>query len=47
MVDAIHEGKLKSLYLMGEEMAVVDSTPTCCGGFSKLDFFVVQEFSSA
>ena len=44
MVDAIHEGKLKSLYLIGEEMAVVDSNANHVGAaFSKLDFFVVQD----
>ncbi len=44
MVDAIHEGKLKSLYLMGEEMAVVDSNANhVAAAFSKLDFFVVQD----
>src|SRR5712664_1281731 len=44
MVDAIHEGKLKSLYLMGEEMAVVDSNGNhVAAAFSKLDFFVVQD----
>ena len=25
MVEAIHEGKLKSMYVMGEEMSIVDS----------------------
>ena len=44
MVDAIHQGKLKSLYLMGEEMAVVDSNANhVAAAFSKLDFFVVQD----
>jgi len=44
MVDAIHQGKLKSLYLMGEEMAVVDSNANhVSAAFSKLDFFVVQD----
>jgi formate dehydrogenase major subunit len=44
MVDAIHDGKLKSLYLIGEEMAIVDSNANhVAGAFSKLDFFVVQD----
>jgi formate dehydrogenase major subunit len=44
MVDAIHEGKLKSLYLEGEEMAIVDSNANHVGAaFAKLDFFVVQD----
>ncbi len=44
MVDAIHQGKLKSLYLMGEEMAIVDSNANyVAAAFAKLDFFVVQD----
>src|ERR1700675_4377599 len=44
MVDAIHQGKLKSLYLIGEEMAIVDSNANhVAAAFSKLDFFVVQD----
>ena len=44
MVDAIHEGKLKSLYLIGEEMAIVDSNANhVSAAFEKLDFFVVQD----
>jgi len=44
MVDAIHAGKLKSMYLIGEEMSIVDSNANYVGdGFSKLDFFVVQD----
>ena len=44
MVDAIHQGKLKSLYLEGEEMAIVDSNANhVAAAFSKLDFFVVQD----
>jgi formate dehydrogenase major subunit len=44
MVDAIHQGKLKSMYLCGEEMGLVDSNATYVGdAFSKLDFFVVQD----
>jgi formate dehydrogenase major subunit len=44
MVDAIHDGKLKAMYLIGEEMALVDSnTNYVAEAFSKLDFFVVQD----
>ena len=44
MVEAIHEGKLKSLYLEGEEMAIVDSNSNNVeAAFEKLDFFVVQD----
>jgi formate dehydrogenase major subunit len=44
MIEAIHEGKLKALYLGGEEMSIVDSNANYVGdAFSKLEFFVVQE----
>lgn len=44
MVDAIHEGKLKAMYLVGEDMAVVDSNANYVqSAFEKLDFFVVQD----
>jgi formate dehydrogenase major subunit len=44
MVDAIQQGKLKSLYLIGEEMALVDSNSNYVSdSFSKLEFFVVQD----
>jgi formate dehydrogenase major subunit len=44
MVDAIQEGKLKSLYLFGEEMSLVDSnTNYVQEAFTKLEFFVVQD----
>ncbi len=44
MVDAIHAGKLKAMYLIGEEMSIVDSNANYVGdAFSKLDFFVVQD----
>jgi formate dehydrogenase major subunit len=44
MVDAIHEGKLKGMYLFGEEMSIVDSNANyVSGAFGKLDFFVVQD----
>ncbi|HEX4170181.1 MAG TPA: formate dehydrogenase subunit alpha [Bryobacteraceae bacterium] len=44
MVDAIHEGKLKCMYLIGEEMALVDSNANHVeAAFSKLEFFVAQD----
>jgi formate dehydrogenase major subunit len=44
MVDAIQEGKLKSIYLFGEEMSLVDSNANYVqDAFSKLEFFVVQD----
>ncbi|AEJ42799.1 formate dehydrogenase subunit alpha [Alicyclobacillus acidocaldarius] len=44
MVDAIHEGKLKAMYLCGEDMAVVDSNANYVeDAFRKLEFFVVQD----
>jgi formate dehydrogenase major subunit len=44
MVDAIHAGKLKAMYLIGEEMSIVDSNANYVGdAFAKLDFFVVQD----
>ena len=44
MVEAIHEGKLKAMYLIGEEMSIVDSNANYVGdAFTKLDFFVVQD----
>jgi formate dehydrogenase major subunit len=44
MVEAIYEGKLKSLYVIGEEMAIVDSNVNhVVEAFTKLDFLVVQD----
>jgi len=44
MIDAIHEGKLKAMYLFGEEISLVDSNKNLVeAGLSKLDFFVVQD----
>jgi formate dehydrogenase major subunit len=44
MIDAIHEGKLKAMYVFGEEMSLVDSNANYVGdALSKLDFFVMQE----
>jgi formate dehydrogenase major subunit len=44
MVDAIHEGKLRAMYLAGEDMISADSNANhVAGAFEKLDFFVVQD----
>lgn len=44
MVDAIHEGKLRSIYLKGEDMITSDSNAHYVGeALSKLEFFVVQD----
>jgi formate dehydrogenase major subunit len=44
MVDAIHQGRLKAMYLFGEEMSLVDSNSNYVGdAFAKLEFFVVQD----
>lgn len=44
MVEAIHDGTLRSLYIKGEEMALVDSNANYVqAAFEKLDFFVVQD----
>lgn len=44
MVDAIHDGRLKALYLFGEEMSIVDSNANhVAAAFEKLEFFVVQD----
>lgn len=44
MVDAIHEGKLKSLFVKGEDMGIVDSNINYVqAAFEKLEFFVVQD----
>lgn len=44
MVEAIHDGKLKAMYLFGEEMAFVDSNMNHVhAAFEKLEFFVVQD----
>jgi formate dehydrogenase major subunit len=44
MVEAILEGKLKAMYLYGEEMSLVDSNANLVqDAFSKLEFFVVQD----
>ena len=44
MIDAIHQGKLKALYLFGEEISLVDSNANFVNdGLAKLEFFLVQE----
>ena len=44
MVEKIHEGKLKAMYLIGEDMFSADANANFVGdAFSKLDFFVVQD----
>ncbi|SDH57312.1 formate dehydrogenase major subunit [Aneurinibacillus thermoaerophilus] len=44
MVEAIHKGKLKAMYLMGEDMAWVDSNANHIhAALEKLEFFVVQD----
>ena len=44
MVDAIYEGKLRAMYMYGEEMGLVDSNVKLVdGAFEKLEFFVMQD----
>jgi formate dehydrogenase major subunit len=44
MIDAVYEGKLKAMYLFGEEISMIDSNANyVSGALSKLDFFVVQD----
>jgi formate dehydrogenase major subunit len=44
MIEAIHEGKLKGMYLFGEEISLVDSNSNFVNGcLGKLEFFVVQD----
>jgi formate dehydrogenase major subunit len=44
MIDAIHDGKLKAMYLFGEEIALVDSNANYVReGLAKLEFFVAQD----
>jgi len=44
MVDAIYEGKLRALYLAGEDMISADANANVvAGAFEKLDLFVVQD----
>lgn len=44
MVNTIHDGELKSLYVVGEDMGIVDSDALHVqSAFEKLDFLVVQD----
>jgi formate dehydrogenase major subunit len=44
MIDAIHDGRLKSMYVFGEEMSMVDSNASyVSAALAKLEFFVMQE----
>jgi formate dehydrogenase major subunit len=44
MIDAIHAGKLKGMYIFGEEIALVDSNANLVqDGLAKLEFFVAQD----
>jgi len=44
MIDAIHEGKLKSLYIFGEEISLVDSNANhVASALAKIDFLVAQD----
>jgi len=44
MIEAIHHGKLKGMYLFGEEISLVDSNANfVTDGLSKLEFFVAQD----
>jgi len=44
MVDAIHQGRLQSLYVCGEEISLVDSNANFVGDtLTRLEFFVVQD----
>ncbi len=44
MIDAIYDGKLRGVYLFGEDMYSADSNAhRVGGGFERLDFFVVQD----
>ena len=44
MVDAIQQGKLKCMYVIGEEMSIVDANANYVqDAFGKLEFFVVQD----
>jgi formate dehydrogenase major subunit len=44
MIDGIHDGRIKGMYVFGEEMSLVDSNANyVAAALSKLDFFVMQE----
>jgi len=44
MIDGIHDGRIKAMYVFGEEMSMVDSNANyVAAALKKLDFFVMQE----
>jgi formate dehydrogenase major subunit len=44
MIDAVHDGSLKAMYLFGEEISLVDSNSNYVdAALEKLEFFVVQD----
>jgi formate dehydrogenase major subunit len=44
MVEAVYEGKLRAMYLAGEDMVYADANANLvAGAFERLDFFVVQD----
>ncbi len=44
MIEAIHKGKLKAMYLFGEEISLVDSNANFVNdGLGKLEFFVAHD----
>ncbi len=44
MVEAVYDGKLRAIYLAGEDMISADSNANVvAGAFERLDFFVVQD----
>lgn len=44
MIDGIYDGRIKGMYVFGEELSLVDSNANyVAGALSKLDFFVMQE----
>ena len=44
MIDAIHEGKLKAMYVFGEELVLVDSNENFTSeALKKIDFLVAQD----
>jgi formate dehydrogenase major subunit len=44
MIDGIYQGKVKAMYVFGEELSIVDSNANYVDeGLSKLDFLVIQD----
>jgi formate dehydrogenase major subunit len=44
MIDGIHDGRIKAMYVFGEELSLVDSNANYVAeALSKLEFFVMQE----